>query len=710
MLSRVTAVSLALAATGCLAPSEEIAGEDLAIVTGADQETGGGTGLPTPTAPTPPAPSRPTTPTPTTPTTPAPTPPAPSRPTRPKAAWYATAATPLLGARRVTRTQATHIVSTAAQLIEAVNGGPNRVIWIEAGADIVLTQTLTLPAGTTLASDRALDAGGFAPGARIRTAAALKPMLHVPAGSDRVRITGLRIEGPSASSDDDAPSTIGVQVAGARDARIDYNEIWKWAQAVEVRDLEGNITAGEFKTVVADSFVHHNERKDLGYGVNSGKGAYAQIERNTFNHNRHGVATGGEPGSGYNIAYSLFLSASTGYWGGLQYTSHIDMHGTGADGYGGFAGERFDIYQNTIAGDQSAYGTDIGTRPAVRVRGNPSVGVFFHHNAVDQDNSQEAVSVYCGPFSVCHPPPITVINDNLYGVTSENELAVGDFNGDGRDDVFRATGAGWWYSSGGVTEWRFLNAQTQRLSALRLADVDNNGETDVIVRAADGKLWVSSGGREILRELTPAPTAVPLRDLRFGDFTGDGIMDIFRTTNRQWYVWDGATRTESWVNSSVAYLSDLQFGEFDATRGWDVLSVNDAWLISSGARTGWTRINSELSSNVAAMRVADFNGDGRSDIAFQAGSTWYYSSSASGPRTALRTVGASEPPSLLARVLLGKFTADGRADALWYDGVATEGKETTSPLITVIWGPFFHAWTGIGSGNDLRRHSLHDMK
>jgi hypothetical protein len=83
--------------------------------------------------------------------------------------------------------------------------------------------------------------------------------------------------------------------------------------------------------------------------------------------------------------------------------------------------------------------------------------------------------------------------DNLSGIDTSDELGEGDFDGDGIVDSFQATGATWWYSSGGQAEWRYLNTSDFRLSDLFLGDFDGDGKTDVLRQ--HGNEWlVSCGG------------------------------------------------------------------------------------------------------------------------------------------------------------------------------------------------------------------------
>ena len=53
---------------------------------------------------------------------------------------------------------------------------------------------------------------------------------------------------------------------------------------------------------------------------------------------------------------------------------------------------------------------------------------------------------------------------NQYDVDTSHELVVGDFDGDGIDDVFQATGTVWVYSARGRSDWRVLNTRSERLA------------------------------------------------------------------------------------------------------------------------------------------------------------------------------------------------------------------------------------------------------
>ena len=48
----------------------------------------------------------------------------------------------------------------------------------------------------------------------------------------------------------------------------------------------------------------------------------------------------------------------------------------------------------------------------------------------------------------------TIINTTGYDLA---RLALGDFNGDGKTDLFRADGGKWYVSTGGIESWKKIN-------------------------------------------------------------------------------------------------------------------------------------------------------------------------------------------------------------------------------------------------------------
>jgi hypothetical protein len=399
-------------------------------------------------------------------------------------------------------------------------------------------------------------------------------------GND-IRIEGLRFRGPADGnrSINLPPSTAMVvksdYASGSKGRRnvISGNEFFNWRGAgVEVAVLDGRPQVADAGDIlVSKNFFHHNSRDGAGYGVVISAG-YAKIVGNVFNYNRHAIAGSGSEGSGY-LAYYNFVQQG-GYtedackWGvcANYWNQHFDMHGSGEHGYGGTAGEYMDIAFNTFRGEQT-YGVPLPgleeTRPALMLRGVPTLGADFHENLLVHDDYDEAISLKGGGGGLR-------TRDNRYGEDYTNELVAGDFDNDGVDDVFLGTGVAWFYSSGGKAPWVWINSATQHASEVRLGQFDDDPRIDVFATFG-GKWQFSSGGTGPWQTLRSDST--PLADLLFGDFDNNGKTDVIWATGSEWKVSWNARAAWAFIGTPDHRARDLRVGKFDYLPGDDVLAV-----------------------------------------------------------------------------------------------------------------------------------------
>ena len=466
-----------------------------------------------------------------------------------------------------------------------------------------------------------------------------------------------------ADNEFDEWSGAGVVVTGSHNTYLneweqhgpDSSEPWK------------HLDSGDAGLVrVERNYMHHNVMDGGGYGVTVDGGAYVTIDGNVFDFNRHAVAADGDAHEGYVARFNYVLQG--GYkqessYAPDYYNQHFDVHGDddgGGDGYGGWAGTFFMIANNTIRGEQN-YGIwpFRKTRPALLLRGRAAQVAFFNDNILAHDDLDAAVSLKKDKSDSGIGESHTDFNfrasGNLFNTDYSAEIAGGDFDGDGRTDVFVATGTAWFFSRAGIRPWEYLTGSGRRTQELGFGDIDNDGVTDVLWRDSSGNVFYSRSGRVGFAALTSSP--VPMSELRFGDFDGDGLTDIFYTQGGQWQVWYGRTRSWTPTQTSSKPISELLFGEFDEIRGTDVVGINnDGWAYSSGSTKRWEWLNGKLVNSFAKAVAADFDGNGKSDIAVDEGSKWRYSRDGRSPLEALMpNRGGPGPPGSLKKMIIGLF-------------------------------------------------------
>ncbi len=466
----------------------------------------------------------------------------------------------------------------------------------------------------------------------------------------------------------------------------------------------------EEKTRVERNYFHHIATEGHGYGVSVNGGTYAVIEGNVFDFNRHAVTSDGYAKCGYTARFNYVLQGGYREGGvdthvvgtvGSYYNQHFDVHGS-AGGNGGWAGEKFEIAFNTIRGDQS-YHAGFSTRPALSLRGTPETSLHFSNNVLVHDSHDDALSFKGGvPGRFVLVELIGtgqyVSSGNRYRTDYSTELATGDFDGNRLTDVFVATGTAWFFSRGGQQPWEYLQASRFRTRDLGFADVDNDGVTDVLWRLAGGAIEYSKSGTGYPAPLTFVP--VSMAEVRFGDFNGDLKTDLFYTLAGQWNVWYGPAGPWTPTLRADRPVTELLFGEFDDVRGMDLAAaLLNEWVVSSGAVVAFAHLNDRLTTSFANAVAADFDGNGRSDIAWSDGQRWVYSREGRDPLVTFRQDdGLDYPP--LKSLLIGQFGGDAGAEVVTFNRYRFF---TETGVRLVI-------WRGLGSGDAFSNLSDQNMR
>ncbi|OZG72357.1 hypothetical protein BTA51_16640 [Hahella sp. CCB-MM4] len=268
-------------------------------------------------------------------------------------------------------------------------------------------------------------------------------------------------------------------------------------------------------------------------------------------------------------------------------------------------------------------------------------------------------------------------------------IRYGDFNGDGRSDVYVVEG---WdsssvdkiYLSNGNGTYNVINGINSSvpdtiegahidLARIKYGDFNGDGKTDIYYvngwgGASRDKIYLSHGDGSyttvnglntyVKDSMEGAP--VDISRINMGDFNGDGRTDIYYING-----WGGSSRDDVFLSNGD--------GTFSRVDGLNT-SIND---ILEGARI-----------DIARLKFIDFNGDGKTDIYLVNG--WggnaldkVHLSNGDGSYQVINGINSSVADSLdggagvdIARVNFGDFNGDGNLDVYHVNGYGESAVDT----------------------------------
>jgi hypothetical protein len=191
-----------------------------------------------------------------------------------------------------------------------------------------------------------------------------------------------------------------------------------------------------------------------------------------------------------------------------------------------------------------------------------------------------------------------------------------------------------------------------RLSDCVFGDFIDNGDGVTDALRADGATWSVSVGGSGQWSIKPGSPRLAAAKLRVGDFNGDGIDDVFWIENGLWSVW---------------------YPNWDAV-GQDVTKPTSGIAMDS-------------------LVIADFDGDGLADLGQTDGDGWRWLRGGTSSWARLRGSGGQSEYKDIRSALLGRFTPEGRLDAIRY-AIPRFAEESESGF--VLWdgtGDAFAPWS-----------------
>jgi hypothetical protein len=215
------------------------------------------------------------------------------------------------------------------------------------------------------------------------------------------------------------------------------------------------------------------------------------------------------------------------------------------------------------------------------------------------------------------------------GSGSDNTWHVGDFNGDGKDDIFRylsdsgeqvfvSTGSGFAYS--GV----WSGAGNGSDGKWHVGDFNGDGKDDAF-RFIDGigdQMFLSSGSSFYYNGVWSQAGAGTDGTWHVGDFNGDGKADVFRYLNGEdVFLSNGSSfgNESMWLTAGAGSDGKWYVGDFNGDGKSDIFralgGTGNQVFLSTGSSFAYGDVWTPAGVGTdGTWHVGDFNGDGKDDI------------------------------------------------------------------------------------------------
>ena len=263
---------------------------------------------------------------------------------------------------------------------------------------------------------------------------------------------------------------------------------------------------------------------------------------------------------------------------------------------------------------------------------------------------------------------------------------VGDFNKDGRDELFLANGYTWKTYDFLKKRWKFIGKSSITNSQIQLGDFDGDGTADVYVNGSPGRVWRSyrrfRGDDSDWKDYTTGSNG-----WQYADFTGEGKVDgfyiwTFRQAPSKMWEWRVYNNLPSGSGDIVRAMNDpeyyqiidgVKFGDFDGDGKADIFTTEGdpktrkyVWKVMFDPFTNPGKPSTVINTSSYSSQylvLGDFNGDKLTDV-LEVYQDWGINYGGKGNQSPVKSAVTVNNASALK---VGDFNGDGTDDLLRAD-------------------------------------------